>query len=308
MHLRGRWLDGSKPGHRRGFRGPGCALEQASGGYFTFVDADDLLHPQTLSILLNLAQCHGADLVVCEYFRFRLDSEFDRQCNTLALLPGDCVAHQAPLLPLMVDWKKFRAHPVGKLYERSIHKDLRFPRLFGAEDAYASFDVYARSRRAVFCADRLYGYRVVEDGLTRSSAKYRNYIQGDAETAIHGEQVLARHGVDAATRSRIVMPYIMRMFAHLNEMCSDGRLAPEQKRELLALARDGLRRARRSVGGSYRTVSPVHYVPYCAVCLGSLRLLAAWQRLRKLAAPRLKGNVPGAPRSANRLMRARHHG
>ncbi len=47
--------------------GPGVArntgLESAKGESFTFVDADDLVHPEMLKRLLGLVKTYGADLV-----------------------------------------------------------------------------------------------------------------------------------------------------------------------------------------------------------------------------------------------------
>ena len=121
-----------------------------------------------------------------------------------------------PLLPEMVNWRKFRVHPVGKLYQRAGHGELRFPHLYGSEDAYVSFDVYGRSNCTVFSQIRLYGYRIVEDGLTRSVSKYRNYIIGDAQVAVHCDTICTEHGVSSTITAQLVMPYVMRIFFFLN--------------------------------------------------------------------------------------------
>jgi len=264
--------------------GPGAArntgLKAAQGEYFTFVDADDLVHPELLERLLDLARSHDADLVVCDYFRFESDDEFRISVQNPELLAGETEVYVAPLLPEMVNWRKFRVHPMGKLYQRACHGELQFPHLYGAEDAYASFDIYGRSSRAVFSQMRLYGYRVVGDGLTRSVSKYGNYITGDAQVAVHCDAVLSEHGVSNAITEQIVRPYVMRIFGFLNDMSIDKRLLKEDKKSLIALADEGLQNIKQCIAGKYRVVPPVHYAPYCAVRLRALWLLMLWQWVR----------------------------
>ena len=274
--------------------GPGAArntgLENACSEYFTFVDADDLVHPQMLERLLDLAKGHCADLVVCDYFCFESDDEFRMSVLNPEFSAGEVEVEKAPLFPAMVNWRKFRVHPWGKLYLRARHGKLRFPHLCGSEDAYASFDVYRRSNCAVFSKMHLYGYRVVEDGLVHSVSKYRNYIMGDAQVAVHCEAVCSEHGVSSAVTKQLFMPYVMRMFGYLNEMSIEARLSQEEKKKLIQLAREGFRDIKRSFAGKYRIVPFVHYIPYSAVRLRALWLLVLWQYVRTYVFPFLRKN------------------
>jgi len=274
--------------------GPGAArntgLAAARGEYFTFVDADDLVHPQMLERLLDLAKGYNADLVVCDYFRFESDDEFRMSVMNPEFSADEAEVEKAPLLPEMVDWRKFNVNPVGKLYQRTLYGQLRFPHLYGSEDAYASFDVYRLSNCAVFSKKRLYGYRMVKDGLTRSVSKYRNYIMGDAQVAVHCEAVCREHGLSNAVTKQLFMPYVMRMFGYLNEMSIEARLSKEEKKKLIQLARTGFRDIKRSFAGKYRIVPFVHYVPYSAVRLRALWLLVLWQYVRTYVFPFLRKN------------------
>ena len=186
----------------------------------------------------------------------------------------------APLLPGMLDWQMYNVNPVGKLYQRDIFGQLRFPDLYGAEDAYLSFDVYSLSHRAVFSEAGLYGYRFVESGLTRSVARYRNYITGDAEVAIHGEDVLNANEVTPEIRNQIISTYIMRIYAHTNGMVLDDALSKHEKVALMVLAKSSLERIQTKIGTGRRTVPPIHLISYIAVKVRSLRLLALWNKTK----------------------------
>lgn len=264
--------------------GPGIArnagLKSARGQYFTFLDADDLAHRKMLENLWSLAQKYEADLVVCGNFRFESDEEFHRCMDDPGLLADDVEVERAPLLAQMVDWRKFRTCTAGKFYLRTHHEQLRFPDLFGAEDVYASIDTYARSTCAVFSPSRLYGYRIVEEGLTRSVSRYRNYISGDARVAVHCHSVFREHGVSEGPTAEVVMVSVMRIFLQLLEMSVDPRLTKAEKKSLMDLAREGLGDIRRCVAGEYRVLPAVHCIPYCAIHLRALWILTLWQHVR----------------------------
>lgn len=57
-------------------------MEQASGKYIAFIDADDWIHMQYFEILLKLIQHANADLVICRYIitdNFRKDKTIENQ-------------------------------------------------------------------------------------------------------------------------------------------------------------------------------------------------------------------------------------
>jgi len=265
--------------------GPGAArnrgLDLCRSRYFTFVDADDLIHPAMLQWLHETATENNADLVVCEIVRFELDSEFEiiaREQNTA----GNSEKALGPFLEQMLDWRKFRVHPVGKLYNSSVHVGLRFPHHYGAEDDFFSLDVYARSRLAVFLRTPLYGYRQTDGSLTRSAEKYASYLAGDVEVAVHAAEVSKKLGISLPVSSQLVARYVMRMFCFINEMAADPRLSSSQKRKLMNSAADGFHRIKCAVGPLRRIIPSVHIVPYLAVTFRALWLLHLWQTVRKV--------------------------
>lgn len=272
-------------------QGPGVArntgINVIKGEYFTFVDADDLISPFAFESLLRLAHDHGADLVVSEVFRFELDEEFNRVTQTSESISDQIEVFDSPMLPRMVNWKKFRVHPHGKLYKSSQHKKLHFPPLYGPEDAYVSFDVYGCSSRTVFLQKALYGYRMVEESLTRSVAKYRNYIIGDAAVILHCEEVCREHGVSNIVTKQLFMPYVMRIFHFINEMSVDKRVTEQEKQKLLEIAGKELVTIKNKFKGKYKIVPPVHYISYCVIRLKKLRLMIVWMQFKNL----VSGNI-----------------
>jgi glycosyltransferase involved in cell wall biosynthesis len=264
--------------------GPGAArntgLCAANGKYFTFVDSDDLIHHEMVESLLSLAQRHNADLVVCGFFRFEFESEFYSKIQNSSFKDSETDIQYSPLLPKMVDWRKFRVHPVGKLYLHEKHGNIKFPNNYGAEDDYVSFDVYGQSTKVVFTKTQYYGYRIIETSLTKSITKYRSYISGDIEAAIHCEELCRNNSVSEMTTKQLFMTNIMRIFFNINEMSVDTRLQKVDKKELMQVANKGLQKIKRQFSGLYRIVPPVHYISYIAIRLRALWLLISWQWLK----------------------------
>lgn len=266
--------------------GPGVArnagLAAAAGTWFTFVDADDRLHPDLLRHLSTLGEAHQADLVLGRYRRFTKDQDFAFETRELALGVASVQVEAGPLLARLEDWRRYSVNLYGKLYRRAVHGDVRFPAMRGAEDAFVSFDVYGATRIAVFTDVAGYGYRETPDGLAHGRGRYRNYLEGDAATACHGEGILRAAGVDPATRARIIRPYVMRMFFHLKAAMLDSRLPRGEKRACLQLAREGLSQVRGHVRGAYPLVPYVHAISALALRLNSPALLTLVARLKRL--------------------------
>lgn len=272
--------------------GPGAArnrgLADVECEWFSFVDADDVIHPELLEHLLSLAKSHKADLAVCGLLQFKqvYDLPESEDVNSLS---GQVKVYREFMLPKMVDWRQFRVHPFGKLYHYSLHGDMKFPELYGAEDAYVSLDVYARSTCAVFSSKQFYGYRIVDNSLTHSANRYRNYIVGDAQVVMHCQDVCHEYHVGNTINAQISRPYIMRMFHYVNLMSIDSALSSGEKKTLMNLAYHNLVDVRSRVAGKFRVVPRINVIVYLVLRLKCLRLLIVYQQIKSiLARSRLK--------------------
>lgn len=152
-----------------------AGLENASGDWITFLDADDWLEPQAVQVALDAARAHSADLVLWSYLReFGKESLPRPLCPVLGSRPspvvldgddvqqtllrrlvgplGEEVRDPGSMDSLVTAW--------GKLYRASVIRDVTFSEVIW-EDGIFNIEAFGRSRRAVVLDDLLLHYRKV---------------------------------------------------------------------------------------------------------------------------------------------------
>ena len=164
------------------------ALQNASGDYVMFVDADDWLDPHTLSHCVDTIQRFDADVCFFGYTRefrnrsvpknlFSLDQVFDENdCQNLQrrmIGPIDAeLASPAMLDSLGTIW--------GKLYRRDLLAGIQFVdlKIIGtAEDTLFNTHVFQYVKKAVYLNRPYYHYRKCNSGSETKKYKPDLYLQ-----------------------------------------------------------------------------------------------------------------------------------
>lgn len=131
-------------------------LEEVRGMYFTFVDADDVLHPDFLKLLYQQAEKHKADLIGCNLVYFEQN---DQPMFQLGFREVDhCVTGVESLKSFFLDEVKPSA--CSRLYHTQTFIDIRFVEgMTCAGDALYSYQCFLRVRKLQMMEAVLYGYR-----------------------------------------------------------------------------------------------------------------------------------------------------
>lgn len=158
-------------------------MAHASGDYLCFVDSDDYLALNAISVLLETALEHDAD-IVCGIHQSFYDGE------TVAVEDHE---PQVEILDSLTaikrsvrkDWGAW-----GKLYKRSVHESILFPVGKIHEDEAIMLQLLQKCRRVVFLDSKLYFYRTRENSITSTpySLKKMDWMDGwiaNVETAKH---------------------------------------------------------------------------------------------------------------------------
>lgn len=109
------------------------------GEYLTFLDSDDLLAPDTISDMLDVALSENADIVECDYVRFGTDSEL-AELLELASKTDTAIKNYTSkeFLSELIAEKKMHQLVCGKLYHKPV-LIIPFPEGKFVEDEYWTF-------------------------------------------------------------------------------------------------------------------------------------------------------------------------
>lgn len=134
-----------------------AGLNIATGHYVMFVDSDDLLENDAIQILMSTAVYQQADIVSGAHTTFPQHTPVNTIKSGVAT--NDEWKFQCP----GVAW--------GKVYKRSLFKDVRFPERLNFEDTIIHFLILPLCRKLIFISDVVYRYRINPNGITRTVAK-----------------------------------------------------------------------------------------------------------------------------------------
>lgn len=160
-----------------------AGIAMAQGDYLCFVDSDDVIRADTLSLLMEYLSREGADVAMGKLTRFATDNELiemmvPRDEETATVLSGEDALHgffdsALPASRLV--------SACGKLFRRSLFERIKFPvgRLF--EDEFTTYLLYARSEHVVLVEAPLYFYFINDGGITRNLTPQKRCDEYDAQ-------------------------------------------------------------------------------------------------------------------------------
>ena len=161
-------------------------LENATGRYIAFLDADDWMDSRMLTVLVHKADTADADIVICNYF----DAYSDGRCE---LQPksgfGEWVIEEKEDKDIFLrkylckGIKEYRPYvyvgqPWGRVYSHQLllENSIEFPvGLARTEDGI--FNMYAaeNAKKIIYLDEGLYYYRMLEDSI--SHCYYPNIVK-----------------------------------------------------------------------------------------------------------------------------------
>lgn len=138
-----------------------AGMQVAKGDYLMFVDSDDLLPPNAVQILLNLALSEDAELVIGAHDRFE------------EIVAPPTTAASAHLLlsstEAMVDMFRNGCSAWARLYRREIHDGISYPVGIINEDEAIVLQILERCHRVVKTEKNVYHYRCRPESITTTS-------------------------------------------------------------------------------------------------------------------------------------------
>ncbi|MBM7463746.1 glycosyltransferase [Microbacterium dextranolyticum] len=164
-----------------------AGLDHATGDYITFCDNDDLMVPEMITRLVQLARESDADIAMCRWINVGASSA-DALLRASADMPaGDVTVFQDPAwayqhvfsLTLRTlgrcELRYFSEANWGKLYRAALFDGLRFPAGRFAQDVAVAMPIYGRARRVASCSDPLYLWLQHGDSVSHASKSTSYY-------------------------------------------------------------------------------------------------------------------------------------
>ena len=134
-------------------------IDEAMGEYISFVDSDDVIHPQYYEIMLKNVE--DADIVYCEYKKFTNECVFEKidNCEIEVFNGNDIFSN--PILSFYNVW--------NKIIRKSLLDNHRFNiNIKNAEDSLFAFDLLTKCNKVVYVKHKMYGYFIRQTGAVGS--------------------------------------------------------------------------------------------------------------------------------------------
>ncbi len=133
-------------------RARNIGLNASNARYISFVDADDYVEKDYVESLMNPASEYKADIVEGSYQTINKDEKFIDKSDLHASAFQDLYGY-----------------PWGKVYRRSLFKNVKFPEGFWFEDTVGMYRVWPNTGKIITISDIIYNYRINDNGITRSA-------------------------------------------------------------------------------------------------------------------------------------------
>lgn len=146
-----------------------AGLDICKGDYITFVDSDDWIVQNCVSVMHKAMVDNGAEVCSANMNEFDEDTGSIHQISKKAFIAGP----EETLMKLYRTYE-FPVSAAPKMYLAKIWKELRFPVGRNYEDAYTTYLAVDAAQRIMHLSDALYLYRVRSGSIMTSSFSLSN--------------------------------------------------------------------------------------------------------------------------------------
>lgn len=206
-------------------------LRNIKGEYVTFIDSDDIYHPQMLSVLYNMIEINDADIATCDRIRFYDDNfKFNHRIEDVATEKVFCGRDAAMHLASKTTLLKPAAW--DKMYRVNLFEDIKFPTgLF--EDMLPAHRLLLKASRVAISKEKLYGYFIHPNSII-TSAWTENKLQSYYEVSKSLETFYTKRGDDELRYAVYVslLNFGVEVWNRVNR--PDSEINDKQKQELRA--------------------------------------------------------------------------
>lgn len=150
-----------------------AGINTVSGEYIGFIDSDDWIENRYIEKLYRLINKYHADVSVCNFIRISYEDEilnnnFKIEIKEYTNIQALEQYYDKYYVQMVVAW--------GKLYKKSLFKDIKFPIGKIHEDEYITYKLIYRSNKIVLTTEPLYYYWQRSDSIMGSGFNIKGQI------------------------------------------------------------------------------------------------------------------------------------
>lgn len=167
-------------------------LDEASGKYISFVDADDYIEKEMFELLLNRMTVDKSNLVICDYYYVDEQGNNVKQ-EQLNPLKDECITKEKAF-EYLTRYGGYYGIACSKLYRRELFLDLRFPLGKKYEDTFVIHETLWKCDKISHISQKLYNYVQRNGSIMSEPFSIRSMDYGDA--MILQYQFGKKHSID----------------------------------------------------------------------------------------------------------------
>ena len=140
-------------------------IENSNGKYITFIDSDDMIKENFISVLYDNLINFDSQISICGYkfvYNNMVPFDVDKKKEKISVFSSE------KALMKMLYQKQINNSAWGKLYLKSIFKDIRYPEGKIYEDIPVTYKTFLKSNRIVLTSAQCYFYTKREESISSS--------------------------------------------------------------------------------------------------------------------------------------------
>ena len=146
-------------------------INKCNGEYLIFIDSDDFINKDMVKKLLKLSQENEADIVQCEFLKFKNENEIkeSNDKNKVQVFKNiEAIENhykEELKISTVVSW--------SKLYKKYLFNDIRFPKGKLHEDEFTTYKLLYKANKVLYTNEKLYYYRETPNSIMNSKYNIR---------------------------------------------------------------------------------------------------------------------------------------
>lgn len=154
-------------------------LKAAKGEYVTFIDSDDWVAPNYVSMLYSLIGKYATSVCACSAFRLR-EGDTIKEINKVY---SSSLLTFEELMPRFFKYE-FWGFP-GKLYKKSVLRQITFPKATLSEDYLVMTQLFLKERKMAYTEAPLYFYEYHPNSLSHQKLSKRAFEEFENVKAVY---------------------------------------------------------------------------------------------------------------------------